>query len=135
MNQVAIVGGGISGCSIGRILKSEGVQSILFEKDKLGGLVSCTFESGHTYHRVGGHVFNSKMPHILNWFWKHFDKENEFLLAKRNAAIFLDHKFVSYPIELNLSQLPIAVARIAINEILAISKASPPLPTTTLKLF
>jgi len=126
MNQVAIVGGGISGCSIGRILKSEGVQSVLFEKDKLGGLVACTFEFGHTYHRVGGHVFNSKMPHILNWFWNHFDKENDFLLTKRNAAIFLDHKFVSYPIELNLSQLPTAVASIAIKEILAIAKASPP---------
>jgi protoporphyrinogen oxidase len=126
MTQVAIVGGGISGCSIASILRGEGFQSILFEKGKLGGLVACTFDSGHTYHRVGGHVFNSKLPHVLAWFWKHFDKDNEFLLAKRNAVIFLGSKFVSYPIELNLSQLPPAVAQTAIKEILAIAKATPP---------
>jgi protoporphyrinogen oxidase len=98
---------------------------VLFEKGKLGGLVGCTFESGHTYHRVGGHVFNSKVPHVLAWFWKHFDKENEFIMAKRNAVIFLDGKYISYPIELNLSQLPVAVARTAIKEILEIAKAPP----------
>lgn len=98
---------------------------MLFEKGKLGGLVACTVESGHTYHRVGGHVFNSKFPHVLDWFWKHFDKENEFLLAKRNAVIFLGDKFISYPIELNLSQLPAEVARTAIKEILAIAKKDP----------
>jgi protoporphyrinogen oxidase len=125
MTKVAIVGGGISGCSIGRILQSEGFQSVLFEKGKLGGLVACTFESGHTYHRVGGHVFNSKLPDVLAWFWKHFDQETEFLLAKRNAVILLDGKFISYPIELNLSQLPAAVASTAIKEILAIAKANP----------
>ena len=125
MPQVAIVGGGISGCSIGRILQGEGFQSVLFEKGKLGGLLGCTFESGHTYHRVGGHVFNSKVPHVLAWFWKHFDKENEFIMAKRNAVIFLDGKFIPYPIELNLSQLPAAVARTAIKEILEIAKAPP----------
>jgi protoporphyrinogen oxidase len=62
---------------------------------------------------------------VLNWFWGHFDKENEFLLARRNAVILLDSKFVSYPIELNLSQLPAAVASTAIKEILANMHATP----------
>jgi protoporphyrinogen oxidase len=125
MTKVAIIGGGISGCSIANILNSKGFESILFEKNKLGGLVACTFEAGHTYHRVGGHVFNSKAPEVLDWFWNHFDKENEFLLAKRNAVIYLNNEIISYPIELNLSQLPAKLASCAIREILDIANDAP----------
>ena len=124
MLQVAIVGGGISGCSLANMLRTDDFKTTLFHNGKLGGLVSCSIESGHTYHRVGGHVFNSKDQKVLAWFWNHFDKENEFLLARRNAVIYLDSNFVSYPIELNLSQLHPTVASSAIKEIIEIAKAT-----------
>jgi len=68
MTQGAIVGGGISGCTMARLLNTNGFKTTLFVKGKLGGLISCSFESGNTYHRVGGHVFNSKDKQVLNWF-------------------------------------------------------------------
>ena len=54
---------------------------------------------------VGGHVFGTKDKLIENWFWKYFDRENEFILAKRNSSIFIEGQFISYPIELNLREI------------------------------
>jgi len=125
MSQVAIVGGGISGCSIARILNSKGHVTTLFERSRLGGLVSCSFDNGHTYHRVGGHVFNSKIPEVLEWFWSHFDQKNEFLQAKRNAVILINGAFINYPIELNLAQLPADTGRRAVHDLLASASAAP----------
>ena len=70
---IAIIGGGISGLASGQILKKGAIVSI-FEKEKIGGLISCTLENGNLFHRVGGHVFNTKNPEISKWFWEFFKR-------------------------------------------------------------
>ena len=70
---------------------------------------------------VGGHVFGSKDKLIENWFWKYFDKENEFILAKRNSSIFIEGQFISYPIELNLREIKSQEANKIIKEIVQLS--------------
>lgn len=105
MKRIAVIGTGISGLSISRMLSKDN-EVILFEKNpEIGGLIKCSRVEGNLFHRVGGHVFNSKNPKVLDWFWSHFNREEEFLKAKRHAKIWFNGKLIGYPIENYLYEL------------------------------
>lgn len=103
MNKIAIIGGGISGLSMARLLKESlpDAEVTVFEKEKqVGGLIRCEHNRAGLFHTCGGHVFNSKNQQVLDWFWKQFDREKEYRLVERNSVIFLpDDKHIPYPIE------------------------------------
>ena len=104
--KICIIGGGITGITCAKILKEKGTDVEVFEKsDQLGGLISCEVNNGNLFHKVGGHVFNTKNEKVNDWFWSYFSKEKDFLSAKRNASIYLDNFFIPYPIELNISRI------------------------------
>ena len=68
-NKYAIVGSGISGLTCANILKENNCTPLVFEeKRNYGGLISCSLEDGHIFHRVGGHVFNSKSKKVNNFY-------------------------------------------------------------------
>lgn len=120
--HVAIIGGGITGVAAAKQLKCLGYDCTIYEKNRsLGGLIACEFVNENLFHKVGGHVFNSKKPDVLAWFWNHFDVENEFIKAQRKASIYLAGQYISYPIELNLRDLDEVIAHKAINDILSIA--------------
>lgn len=106
MKTVKVVGSGISGLSISRMLATHFEVEILEKNELYGGLIKCERVNDCLFHRVGGHVFNSKNKLVLEWFWNQFDKKNEFLAAKRNAKILFDSKLIGYPIENYIYQLP-----------------------------
>jgi protoporphyrinogen oxidase len=125
MTKVAIIGSGVSGASLARILHEKGVEVSVFERNgKSGGLISCDVIDGNLFHKVGGHVFNSKNPEVLNWFWNHFDKEEEFLPATRRAAILLEGHLIGYPIENYLFKLPQEKIRAIVDELMELDKGS-----------
>ena len=122
-NDIAVIGAGISGISVSKMLIEEGKNVTLFEKNKkIGGLIKCERINDNLFHRVGGHVFNSKNKDVLTWFWKYFDKDNEFIRAKRNAQIWLDSEYIGYPIENFLHKLPENTLKQVINELLIINQ-------------
>ncbi|MFV0323629.1 MAG: protoporphyrinogen/coproporphyrinogen oxidase [Bacteroides xylanisolvens] len=96
-----IVGGGISGLSIANLLNEAGNDVVVFEKDsRPGGMIKCDVVNGCLFHRTGGHVFNTKNDDVLNWFWKYFDEENEFVKAVRNSSVLMENgNLIPYPIE------------------------------------
>jgi protoporphyrinogen oxidase len=104
--KAIVIGSGISGLSISRMLSDTYQVKIVEKADKAGGLIKCDRIDGNLFHRVGGHVFNSKNKEVLNWFWQHFEIESEFLSAKRKAKILLNDKLIGYPIENFLYELP-----------------------------
>lgn len=76
--KIAIIGAGVSGLSIAHCLKDR-FEVRLFEKEsRPGGLIKCDWVDGSLYHRVGGHVFNSRRNDVLQWFWR-------FLIGNRNS--------------------------------------------------
>lgn len=122
--KVAVIGAGISGVSCAQILQQNNIDVIVYEgMPKCGGLIKCSIHDGFLFHRVGGHVFNSKNNEVSSWFWAHFNKETEFIRAERNASIYLDNMFIDYPIENNIYKLPQNTAQKIIRELLLLSQS------------
>ncbi|RYY06959.1 MAG: UDP-galactopyranose mutase [Sphingobacteriaceae bacterium] len=119
MKKAVVIGSGVSGLSIARMLADNYEVQILEKSDKIGGLIKCDRIEGNLFHRVGGHVFNSKDQQVLDWFWQHFDRDQEFLKATRNAKILLNDKLIGYPLENYLHQLPENETRAIVEELLA----------------
>ena len=116
--KIGVIGAGISGLSISNILQKDHDVVVFEASGKAGGLIECDVVNGNLYHKVGGHVFNSKNPKVLDWFWNFFDKENEFVSSKRNAKIFIGSKIVNYPIENFIYQLSEPYIKQIISELL-----------------
>ncbi len=118
MKKATVIGSGVSGLSIARMLSDNYEVQILERSDKTGGLIKCDRIDGNLFHRVGGHVFNSKDQTVLDWFWQHFDRDQEFLKATRNAKILLGGKLIGYPLENYLHQLPEHETRAIVDELI-----------------
>lgn len=116
--KAIVVGTGMSGLSAARMLTAACDVELLEAAPKAGGLIKCDRIDGALFHRVGGHVFNSKKGEVLDWFWKHFNRDEEFLLAKRNAKILFDGQYIGYPLENYLYQLPEEKVREIVSELL-----------------
>lgn len=120
--KVAVVGTGISGLAISQMLKQKH-EVILFEKaDKIGGLIKCERINDCLFHKVGGHVFNSKNEKVLNWFWKHFNTDEDFIKVKRNAKVFFHNKVIGYPIENYLYLLEKPLIKKVFNELMELQQ-------------
>lgn len=119
--KVAVIGAGISGLSISKMLKEDGYDVTTFEgESKVGGLIKCKDENGSLFHQTGGHVFNTKYKEAGEWFWNQFDREKEFTKALRNSAIVLKERLVPYPIENYVYQMDECTQKNIINDLLAI---------------
>ena len=102
MKKATIIGSGISGLSIARMLLGSYDVEVMEAATKQGGLIKCDRIDGNLFHRVGGHVFNSKNSAVLNWFWKHFNRDQEFLQATRNAKL-MDHSKLAEIVSLDFA--------------------------------
>lgn len=120
--STAVIGAGISGLAIARILQKNS-KVVVFEKDnRPGGLVKCDEVDGILYHKVGGHVFNSRRADVLEWFWQLFDREHDFHKATRHAVVALPGGgFVDYPIENHLYQMPHDMREAVVDDLLQIA--------------
>lgn len=118
--DLLVIGSGISGLAIANLFKEKNANVIICEgKKTVGGLVHCERIEGFLYHRVGGHVFNSKNNKVLDWFWGKFQRDQEFVKVERNAQIYLEDRYIRYPIETSLHQFTKPVVEKIIDELLA----------------
>jgi protoporphyrinogen oxidase len=120
MKNIAVIGAGISGLSVARMLQKHHEVTVWEQAEKIGGLVKCDRIEDNLFHKVGGHVFNSRNQAVLDWFWAHFDRDKEFIKARRNAKILMQGKVVGYPIENYLHQLPKETVSNILGDMLAL---------------
>ena len=102
--ELGIIGAGVSGLSVARLLAGRFELEVL-EKDKeIGGIARVKMIDGIPYHLVGGHCFNSKNPRVLRFVESVLPK-TEMHGIKRNARIaFKGHK-VGYPLEFSVREI------------------------------
>lgn len=123
MKRVAVIGAGVSGMTVARLLKDR-CQVVVYEKEATpGGLIRCKRVEGNLFHTCGGHVFNSKLPHVLDWFWSLFNQDEEFVKAERNSVVFMpDSREVPYPIENHAYLLPDHMVKAIVSDLVQMAQ-------------
>ncbi len=106
-SKVAVLGGGIAGVMSAKILDEKGYDVVVYESEsQIGGL--CRTEklpNGFLFDTGGGHIFHSVYKDVLDRIIGLIGREN-LLQHKRNTRIYIYDKFVKYPFENGLSDLP-----------------------------
>ena len=101
----AILGGGLSGITLGRLLHEQGEEVIILEAEPVyGGLCRSRTDKGFTFDTGGSHIIFSKDTEVLA-FMRRMIAGNE-QRNDRNTKIFYKQRFVKYPFENGLSELP-----------------------------
>ena len=91
MKKYIVIGAGMAGLATARLLREKGNEVVVYERNgRPGGMIRCDVVEGCLFHRTGGHVFNTKRQDVMDWFWKHFDREKEFTRTLRNSAVIFD---------------------------------------------
>ena len=108
--KTAILGAGVSGLTAARLIKEKGGEVTVFEKNgNVGGLARTRFTEGYLYDPHGGHIFNSKRPEVVDFVFSVLPKER-WQYTARNAKIYMNGRFISYPFELSLCELDVDTA-------------------------
>lgn len=113
--KIGVLGAGISGLSIGRLLSPNFEVEILERNSVYGGIARTRQIEGVTYHPVGGHCFNSKYPDVLEFVFNEVLPRDQWHQIFRNAVIKLKGAEVSYPIEFAVQQIYNFDPQLAIN--------------------
>ena len=108
--KTAILGAGISGLALARFLVEGGLDSTdlhLFEAaPKAGGLCHSKTVDGFTYDISGGHILFSKDAEALQWMKDEGGGDEAFVRRDRNTKIRFEDRWVHYPFENGLGDLP-----------------------------
>jgi len=101
----AVLGGGLSGLTLARLLHERGDAVIVLEAEpEYGGLCRSRTENGFTFDTGGSHIIFSRDREVLS-FMRQMIGGNE-QQNDRNTKIFYKGGFVKYPFENGLSDLP-----------------------------
>lgn len=102
--KTLILGGGLSGLVLGNLLKEKDEITILEKNPECGGLCRSITENGFTFDWGGSHIIFSKDDEVLKLMVHELG--DNIVKNRRNTKIFFKKKFVKYPFENGLSELP-----------------------------
>lgn len=104
MKKIVILGAGVTGLSLGQMLKDKASVLILEKEDSVGGIAKTKSVDNATYHTVGGHCFNSKYPEIMEFVFSLLP-QSEWHKTQRLSRINFGNYEVDYPIEFSIKQI------------------------------
>ena len=104
--KIGILGAGISGLSIGKLLNGSFDVTLIEKNSRPGGIARTKDVDGVSYHVTGGHCFNSKHKEVLDFVFGHVLPKESWHLIHRKSMIQLKKNLeVPYPIEYSIKQL------------------------------
>ncbi len=103
--KTAILGGGLTGLTLARLLQEQGKEVVVLEAEQeYGGLCRSKTDQGFTFDTGGSHIIFSRDGDVLA-FMRRMIAGNE-QRNNRTTKIFYKQRFVKYPFENGLSDLP-----------------------------
>jgi len=128
----AILGGGLTGMTLARLLHERGGRVIVLEgNDKFGGLCRSRTEAGFTFDIGGSHIIFSRDSEVLSFMLSVLGENAD--QRNRNTKILYKGRYVKYPFENGLYQLPDEDRFFCINEfiknLIAVEKGEVAPPT------
>jgi protoporphyrinogen oxidase len=100
--KIGILGGGLSGLTLGYHLKKD--FEILEKNSECGGLCRSLTEKGFTFDYGGSHVIFTKDKEVFDLYKKLL--RGNWVKRKRNSKILFKGRYIKYPFENGLYQLP-----------------------------
>ncbi|HEX8332273.1 MAG TPA: FAD-dependent oxidoreductase [Segetibacter sp.] len=103
--KIAVLGAGVSGLSIARLLMNSAQVEVLERNPIYGGIARTKDVEGIAYHMIGGHCFNSKFDDVLEFVFNNILPKDHWNKVTRDAVIRFKGHEVSYPIEFAIQQI------------------------------
>jgi protoporphyrinogen oxidase len=104
--KIAILGGGISGTTLARLLAADGHRVTVLERDaRAGGLCKSRKYGEFTFDEAGGHIIFSKRKDVLQWQLDRSGGDAGTVRTVRNTKIRWHDRWVQYPFENGVGQL------------------------------
>ncbi|EID4970452.1 NAD(P)-binding protein, partial [Campylobacter coli] len=103
--KIGIIGAGISGMSVARLLKDCFEVEILEKETFVGGIARTKDVNGVAYHVVGGHCFNSIYPDVLDFVFNEVLQKDYWNLIERKAKALFRNQWISYPVEFAIPEI------------------------------
>lgn len=104
--KICILGAGISGVTLARLLTADGHQVTVLEKaERAGGLCRSRQTDGFTWDEAGGHILFSKNQRALAWQKERAGGDAALCKIERQTRILWHDRFVPYPFENGVGHL------------------------------
>jgi len=113
--KTAVLGGGLTGVTLARLLHERGDDVTVLERgETIGGLCRSKTEAGFTFDIGGSHIIFSRDAEALSFMLSALGGNAD--RRKRNTKILYKGRYVKYPFENGLMDLPAEDRFFCINE-------------------